>query len=106
MFLANEVIVREFSIPVSTETKQKIIQFSIDNVGAPYALGTALGIIPVKIAALFGYKIKNPVSQQGAFCSELAAIILKDYADAPFTSEQVQCMTPTDVYNYLMKVMS
>jgi hypothetical protein len=101
LFQSQEVIVKEFTIPVSEATKMKVVQFAIDNVGIPYSLGAALGILAVKIAALAGRKIKNPISQQGYFCSELAAIILEDYLGADFTSDQVKCMTPTDVYNYL-----
>jgi hypothetical protein len=104
-FQTMEVIVHEFEIPVSAETKQAVIQYALDEVGTPYALLAAFGIIPVKIAALFGKKIKNPITQKGDWCSEEAAIVLKDYDQIPFTADQVRCMTPTDVYNYLVKVL-
>lgn len=102
LFKSQEVIVKEFVIPVAPETKQKVIQFAMDNVGMPYSLGAALGILAVKGAALIGVKIKNPISQRGYFCSELAAIILEDYCGAQLTDEDVRRMTPTDVYNYLL----
>lgn len=106
LFQSQEVITKEFIIPVSVETKQKVIQFAIDNVGMPYSLGAALGIALVKLASLFGKKIKNPVSQKGYFCSELAAIILQDYCGASLTDDDVKRMTPTDLYNYLLKANS
>lgn len=106
MFQSEEVIVHEFQIPISTETKMKIVQYAIDNVGTPYALGAALGIVLVKITALFGKKIKNPISQKGYWCSEVAAIVLGDYMDAPITPDQARTMTPTDVCNFLLKTSS
>lgn len=101
MFLSKEVIVKEFTITVSPEVKQTVIQFAIDNVGSPYALGTALGLVVVKVAALFGKKIKNPVSQKGHFCSELAALVMKDFLGETLSANDVKCMTPTDVCNFL-----
>lgn len=101
MFLSKEIIVKEFTIPVSPETKQRVIQFALDNVGTPYALGTAFGIIIVRIAALFGKKIKNPVNQLGYFCSELVAIVMEDFLNAHISVDDVRRMTPTDDYNLL-----
>jgi len=101
LFLDHVNIYKEFNIEVSEETKQKVVQFAIDHVGLPYSLGAAIGILAVKAAALFGRKIKNPVSQRGYFCSELAAIILKDYTGAALTDDDVKRMTPSDVYDFL-----
>jgi hypothetical protein len=104
LFKSQEVIVKEFDIEVTPETKQAVIQFAIDRVGTPYALWAAIiGIPAVKIAAMFGYKIKNPVSQMGDFCSELAALVMKDYLNAQLTDDDVKRMTPTDVCNYLLE---
>lgn len=103
MFQSEEVVVREFVIPVAAAAKLKVVQFAIDNVGKPYSLGAVLGIIVVKIAGLFGHKIKNPISQQGYFCSELAALILEDYCNAQLSNDDVKRMTPTDVCNYLIQ---
>lgn len=101
LFQQAEVAVHEFSIPVTAETKTKVIQFAIDNCGIEYALGQALGIGLVKAAALFGKKIANPVSSSGYFCSKMVAIILREYFNAPFTDEEIAVMTPTDCYDYL-----
>jgi len=96
-----EVIVHEFQIPITHETETVIIQSAIDELGAPYALFGAFGIVAVKAAALFGRKIKNPVTQKGAWCSEVAAMILRDYDSIPFTADEVRAMTPADVCDYL-----
>lgn len=104
MFLSQEIVVHEFVIPVSAETKQAVIQFAIDNVGAPYALLNAFGIVAVKFMALFGKKIKNPVNQKGHFCSELTALTVKDFLDATkskLSVDDVKRMMPIDDYNFL-----
>lgn len=98
-----EVIVKEFEIPVSEDTQKAVVQYCIDSVGSGYALFGAFGIVAVKIAALFGKKIANPITQGGYWCSEVAAIILGDYLGADLTLADARRMTPTDVCNYLMQ---
>jgi len=100
MFLSQEIVVKEFTVPVSDETQQAVIQFMIDNVGAPYAFWAAIGTVAVKIAAVFGKKIKNPISQQGHFCSEITALIAKDFLGGKLTTEDVKRMTPADDYKF------
>lgn len=103
IFKGMEVIVREFEIPLTPETMKSVVQYALTEVGTPYALFEAIiGIPLVKLASLFGRKIKNPINQKGDFCSELAAIILTDYSEVPFTADEARSMTPTDVYNYLV----
>lgn len=70
--------VREIKLVVTSEQKNKIIQFAMDNVGVPYGWKPALGIAFVKLAALFGKKVKNPFADGigTEFCSELGARIL------------------------------
>lgn len=101
MFRGMEVIVKEFTIPLSPDTKKAVVQYMIDEAGTPYALLSAFGIVAVKAASLFGCRIKNPVTQKGDWCSEVAAIILKDYDNLPLSSDDVRRMLPSDLCDYL-----
>ena len=101
LFNSKEVTVKEFTIPISDEAKKQVVQFAIDHAGLPYNIGGVVGIGAVKFCALFGKRIKNPITGNGYFCSELAAQILQDFEDASFSSQDIQKMTPTDLYDYL-----
>jgi hypothetical protein len=72
--------VHEFEIECSKETIKKTKQFAIDKAGYPYGVKQIVGILFVKIASLFGKKIKNPFADGGRtyVCSELVAEILKE----------------------------
>ena len=101
-FQAIETVVKEFAIPTSNETQLYVVQFAIDNLGAPYDIAGIVDVAAEKFAKLFGKKIKPPVSQNGYYCSELVAHVLEDFFAAKLTTDQVKRMTPTDVYNYLL----
>lgn len=97
-----EVIVHEFEIPVSDETMKKTAQFCVDSLGSGYALIGAFGMVLVRMARLFGSKIRNPITQGGYWCSEAAATILKDRLGAKISQDDIRDMLPTDVCNYLV----
>ena len=44
LFNTNEIIVKEFQVPISTITKLKTIQFAIDNCGKSYAISQIVGM--------------------------------------------------------------
>jgi len=79
-FLLHAIPIEEYSLEISDESKRKLIQYAIDNCGVAYGIKQVLGIGIVKLAAIFGIKIKNPFSD-GAdtqVCAELLGRILED----------------------------
>lgn len=100
-FDAEAIVLKEFDVEISDETKTKIMQFAIENAGVKYDIKTVMGIAVVKIAALFGRNIKNPMGNSaGFFCAEIVALILieimgKDLKGDPST------MTPKVIFGYL-----
>lgn len=101
MFDGEEDVYAEFNIPISDAAKLSTVQFAIDSVGSPYAVGQILGFPIVWFVALFGKKIKNPFySGSNYFCSEMVADILNEINGSELDSS---VMTPKDVYQYLLK---
>lgn len=101
-FDAAEDIYAEFNIPVSTKTKLGVIQYAMDNVGAPYAVGQIFGFPIVWLAALFGKKLKNPFfSGSNYFCSEIVTDILEEIKSVGDTMD-ASTATPKDVYDFLI----
>lgn len=100
MFDGMESIHAEFEIPISDPIKLKTIQYAIDKVGSPYAIGQIFGFIWILIVRLFGKQVKNPLFNDGSFfCSELITDILNEINE---TDLDCSNMTPKDVYNYLV----
>lgn len=100
MFDGEEDVYAEFNISVSDATKLGVIQFAIDNVGAPYAVGQILGFPIVWLMGMFGKKIKNPFySGSNYFCSEMVCDILNEING---TTLDCSVMTPKDVYEYVL----
>lgn len=100
MFDGEEDVYAEFNIPVSDATKLGVIQFAIDNVGTPYAIGQILGFPIVWFMAMFGKKIKNPFySGSNYFCSELVCDVLNSIDGANLDAST---MTPKDLYNWIV----
>jgi hypothetical protein len=101
-FQTENIIVDEFPVEITSESKIKLMQFAIDNAGKPYGIKEAFGMGIVRICELFGKKIKNPFADktQTYVCSELAGYILESYAGASIPKD-VDDITPLDVYNYL-----
>ncbi len=100
LFDTKEDIYAEFSIPISEATKLKTIQFAIDNVGKPYAMGQIVGFPIVWFMGLFGKKINNPFYSGGNyFCSELVCDVLNEINGTTLDSS---VMTPKDAYTYLI----
>jgi hypothetical protein len=96
------VVVREFDLEISDEAYRRFMQFAIDNAGLPYDLASVFGLAWVKLMAVFGKKVGNPLgNRKGAFfCSKLVASIMEDAFgdDLPGFPED---MTPRDIYEYL-----
>lgn len=79
IFNEHHIPVHEIELTLTADQKKEIVQFAMDNVGVPYGLKAAFGILLVKTASIFGKSIKNPFRDGGGtyFCSELAAKILE-----------------------------
>lgn len=103
-FNSTDLTVKQFALPISDETKKRIIQFAIDKAGTPYGIKEIVGIGLVKLASVFGEKIKNPFRSGDStyICSELVSEILEEYLGADITKD-LDSMTPKDVYNYLVQ---
>jgi hypothetical protein len=103
MFNSKEDTKAEFIIPISIETKKKVVQYAIDNVGLPYGILKIFGFAWVIICRSFGKKVKNPFSNNNAtmVCSELVSCILDEVV---LDSDDIdpETATPIDVYNFMV----
>jgi hypothetical protein len=101
LFDSEEVIYKEFVIPVSDGCAQKTVQFSVDNVGLPYAIMEIVGFGWVLFMNAFGKKIKNPFSTNSAwFCSQLTETILNEIMNAGDPLDPAVC-SPKDLCLFL-----
>jgi len=102
VFESENEIVKEFEISISSEHKKSLMQFAIDNAGKPYSFREVLGLAWVRLNALFGKKISNPLrdGQNAYVCSVIQAYILENYTgdNIPGDFEDV---SPKDLYDYL-----
>lgn len=99
VFFDENDVLDEFELSISEENKKKLLQFALDNAGNPYGIKIALGLALVRIASLFGKKIKNPFG--GEFvCSTLVGHILKKFEgiDIPDSRDNIN---PKEVYDYM-----
>lgn len=73
-------VVEEYVIEIPDENRKKLLQWCIDNAGKPYGHLQLVGIGLIRLAKLFGIRIKNPFSNgEGAYvCCELAAAALEN----------------------------
>jgi hypothetical protein len=97
-------VVQEFTFPITDDNKKAMVQFCIDNVGKPYGFKDILGLAWARVLELCGKKVNNPVNdgQNSWVCCELGAYVLETFVgkDIP---EQLNDITPLDLYNYLSK---
>lgn len=99
VFFGENDVLDEFEVSIGEENKKKLLQFALDNAGNPYGIKIAFGLALVRIAALFGKKIKNPFG--GEFvCSTLVAHILREFEgiDIPDAPNNIN---PKEVYDYM-----
>ena len=99
LFDANEIIYREYVIPVSDATRLSVIQGATDKLGSPYGVGQIVGFGLVLLMRLFGKSINNPFySGSSYFCSELVDDILDEIGVG---DTNPSTMSPTDIMNFL-----
>lgn len=103
VFESNNFVLKEFTINVSDDDMKKTIQFAIDNAGKPYSMKEVLGLAVVRIAEIFGKKIKNPWADgtAGYVCCILVAYILQNIDDVEIASD-VFSISPKELYEFLM----
>lgn len=100
MFDDAEDVYEEYSIPISCDTKQSVLQNAIDKLGAPYGIWQIFGFALVLLVGVFGKSIKNPFySGSSYFCSELVADILMEISLGNLDSSN---MSPKDIRNFLV----
>lgn len=104
-FVANNVVVDEFEIPISATAKLAMIQFAMDNAGKPYGIKECFGLAWVKICALFGKAVSNPFTFDGStyVCSELVGYILDEYTNMNVNKDP-SLIDPKMMYNYLLAI--
>src|ERR1017187_5764872 len=81
-FESENVVIKEFNVPISDENMNAMLQFAADNVSKPYGLKECVGLAIVRIAQLFGKRINNPFKFDGStyVCSELAGYVCDQFA--------------------------
>lgn len=103
VFENDNIIVKEFSVDMTSDTKRDLMKFAIDNAGKPYSMKEVLGLAIVRIAELLGKKIENPfkTGTDEYVCSVLGAYILENFGgtDVPGDFENV---TPKMLYEFLL----
>lgn len=104
VFEEENVVIQEFTLPISAKSKKKAMQFAIDNAGKPYGILECLGLAWIKICANFGHKVKNPFGDGRTtyVCSELGAFILRD-CDLKLPDDP-ENLSPKDLYDFLTEL--
>jgi hypothetical protein len=104
VFEADNEILKEFEIEISDDQKKILMQFAIDNAGKPYGWKEAIGLAIVRLAELFGKKIKNPYSGGSStyVCSVLASYVIENFTNDK-DSTPPEDMSPKDVWDFLQK---
>lgn len=74
------VIVYEFRVLLSPEARWKTLKWCQRHANIKYAITEVLGFVPVRIAYLFGKRIKNPWGDgtETQFCSEMIGFLMRD----------------------------
>lgn len=93
-----------FTFDISEQAKWNLVKFCLENAGSPYEVKQIVGILCVKIAKLFGRKIKNPF-KSGRYtqvCSELVGYVLRDVLGKDLDLD-LDTASPKDIYSYLEK---
>lgn len=94
-------IVHLYEIECSDASRKRVIQFAMDNSGAPYGVKQLLGLGWVRLMRAFNKDVRNPFSDGKAtwVCSELVSEVLRelDY-NIPIQSDNI---SPKDIFDIL-----
>ena len=104
IFDSEEVIYKEFTLPISDENKSAMVKFAFAQLGKPYNVLGIFGMAWVRIGQLLGLNLKSPFQYNGssAFCSQFVAYILENYDNIDFGN--VANIAPSDIYAVLSKI--
>lgn len=102
LFDSEEIIFKEFEIPITSRVKGKTIEFAIDKCGYPYGVKQIVGFGWVLLARVFGKKVKNPFySDSSFFCSEMVGDVL-DYMMDEKDPMSPSTSSPKDIYDFIV----
>lgn len=96
-FEQGATVVKEYSLPISSEQKKNLLKFVAKECGAPYSITQILNIA---CHMLFG---KGFLSSKGYVCSEIAAIVLRDIYNFKLEKDE-NILTPKDIDMLLARV--
>ena len=99
-FKTKEIIVKEFPVQVTTETKIKMLQYCMDTAGASYGVLEVFGFPWIMLNSALGRHVNNPFASSTSFvCSQFVGDILKDVLGYPLPNPEN--LDPKQVYQYL-----
>lgn len=98
-FDAEENVIQEFQFQISSELRNKIMKFCVQNSAKPYGTLSILGLVYVQAAGWLGFKVINPVNdnENSFFCSELISTMLKQCTTVKIVGD-LDSITPKDIY--------
>lgn len=103
-FKTKEIIIKEFAVQITPETKKQVLQYCTDTAGAPYGVLEVLGFPWVILNSAFGRHVNNPFGSSTSFvCSQFVGSILKDFLGYPLPNPEN--LDPKQVYQYLSKTL-
>jgi hypothetical protein len=93
--------VDKFDILLSDATRKKVIQFAMDQAGAPYSVKQLVGLGLAKLMNSLGFKGSNPFKDGRShyICCELVAEVLIELGYS--ISQNLDEITPKDIYELL-----
>lgn len=98
-----EIITDIFTLEVDDQLIEKMVQYCIDALGAPYDVGGAIGAGLARILKHFGKNWTNTWAKNDQyFCSELIIMLLFMVGDG--TVDNPDTVLPQDVYSQLVKL--
>lgn len=105
IFEQEAIVIKEFQLQITDDSKTKIMQFAIDNAGKPYGFLNLLGLGIKRGCELLGLTGRNFLSDQkhSYVCSELIAQILKEFHSLGQEIKDSETITPKDIYEILVK---
>ena len=103
LFKSKEIIIKEFPVQITPETKIKVLQYCTDMAGKPYGILEVFGFPWVIFNSFIGRHVNNPFSDgtNSFVCSEFVGDILKDFLGYPLPDPQN--LDPKQIYEYLNK---
>ena len=102
-FKENNTVVREYSLQISEELFQEVVNNCHRNAGVSYGYLQLVGIFCVTILSKVGIKVsKNPLPS-GVICSEWMYDILAEVY-GPWTDKDANLVTPADIDSFLQKI--